>query len=107
MNMVDFGLDPQEAINIPHFMNRNTGTTDLEPPIPAVTIDFDVAALEAALDARGYDARELVQTCGLSIIQVIHDEPKKRKKSDKSHKRMKATLIGGADLRRDGTISGR
>jgi gamma-glutamyltranspeptidase/glutathione hydrolase len=106
MNMIDFGLDPQEAINIPHFMNRNTSdsTTDLEPPIPGVTIDYDITALEAALNARGYNARELKQTSGLSIIHVVQD---KSKKSKKSHKSMKTTLIGGGDLRRDGTVSGR
>lgn len=110
MNMIDFGLDPQEAINIPHFMNRNSRNTDLEPPIPGVTIYYDVAALEAALDARGHDARELVQTSGLSIIEVVQGKSKKSKKSGKSHKwhkSMKTTLIGGGDLRRDGTVSGR
>ncbi len=29
VNMIDFGLDPQEAINVPHYMNRN-GRTDVE-----------------------------------------------------------------------------
>lgn len=101
MNMIDFGLDPQEAINIPHFMNRNSRNTDLEPTIPGVTIDWDVAAMEAALDARGHDARELTQTSGLSIIQIADGKSKKSKKSGKTE------LIGGADLRRDGTVAGK
>ena len=104
MNMIDFGLDPQEAINIPHFMNRNSFNTDLEPPIPGVTIDYDVAAMVEALNARGHNARELTQTSGLSIIQIADDKSKKSKMSKKS---TKTQLIGGADLRRDGTVSGR
>jgi gamma-glutamyltranspeptidase/glutathione hydrolase len=110
MNMIDFGLDPQQAINVPHFMNRNTSTTDLEPPIAGVTIDYDVAALEAALDARGYNARELAQESGLSIVQIGGDKSKKSKKAGKSKKgkkNSKTLLIGGADQRRDGTVSGR
>jgi len=89
MNVIDFGLDPQQAINIPHFMNRNGSTTDIEPPEPGITIDYDADGLKAALDARLHNTRIIGQTSGLSIIQV--DEKK---------------LTGGADQRRDGTVSG-
>jgi gamma-glutamyltranspeptidase/glutathione hydrolase len=91
MNMIDFGLDPQEAINIPHFMNRN-GSTDLEEPILGVTLDYDVAALEDTLVARGYSVNVRSLTSGLSIIHVLDEGSK---------------LVGGADLRRDGTVSGK
>jgi len=38
MNVFDFGFDPQEAINVPHYQNTNssssTSATVLEAPIP-------------------------------------------------------------------------
>jgi len=89
MNVIDFGLNPQQSINIPHFMNRNGSTTDIEPPEPGITIDYDAEALQAALDARLHDTRIIEQTSGLSIIEIANRK-----------------LIGGADQRRDGTVSG-
>ena len=89
VNVIDFGLDPQEAINIPHYMNRN-GRTDLERPIPGVTVDYDARALAAALRDRGHPVGIVTQTSGLGIIQVGD-----------------GVLIGGADKRRDGTVGGR
>lgn len=89
MNVFDFGLDPQQSINIPHFMSRNGSTTDIEPPQPMITIDYDVDALTAELEARLHSVRVLDQTSGLSIIQVADDR-----------------LIGGADQRRDGSVAG-
>jgi hypothetical protein len=86
-------------------MNRN-GTTDVEIPIPGVTLDYDAQALADALKLRGHSdptkpieersvgVREL--TSGLSIIQVLRKSPKG-----------KVTLVGGADIRRDGTVGGR
>jgi gamma-glutamyltranspeptidase/glutathione hydrolase len=90
VNHVDFGLDPQLSAATPHYQNRN-GSTEVEDPIPGVTIDFDAPALRAALQARGHPVSgNGTLTSGLSIIQVTPDE-----------------LIGGADLRRDGTVGGR
>jgi len=95
MNHIDFGLDPQESINLPHFLNRN-GTTDIEEAIPGITVDYDAVALQQALIERGHSGPDKPEvniralTSGLSIINV------KRRK-----------LIGGADKRRDGTVSGR
>lgn len=89
MNVIDFGLDPQQAINVPHFMNRNGSTTDLEPPTDMITIDYDVDAVTAELEARLHNVRVLDQTSGLSIIQVDGRR-----------------LVGGGDQRRDGTVSG-
>ena len=94
MNVIDFGLDPQQAIQVPHFMNRN-GRTDLEPPIPGVTLDYDIDALQAALEARGHPVGQTGQTSGLSVIQVERDNFGN------------VTLIGGGDARRDGTVGGR
>lgn len=118
VSMIDFGFDPQEAINVPHYMSRNGSTTDLEIAIPGVTLDYDSAALEQALIDRGHNARVIVQTSGLSIIQVIR-KPKKHhhynwKSKGYGHHyyygwkhRNKTVLVGGADKRRDGTVGGR
>lgn len=104
MNVFDFGLDPQEAINVPHYMNRN-GRTDLETPISGVTLDYDAEALAEALIERGHsnptvppEERSvgiITQTSGLSIIQVTE--------SDNGN----VLYVGGADKRRDGTVGGR
>ncbi len=93
VNIVDFGLDPQEAINVPHFLNRN-GSTDIEEPIPGVTVNYDAEALKDELVkefryvTNPVNIRSL--TSGLSIIQVDDDE-----------------FVGGADQRRDGAVGGR
>ena len=88
-NHIDFGLDPQLSVATPHYLNRN-GSTDIEEPIPGVTLDYDAAALEAALEARGHTVNVRSLTSGLGVIHVTSD-----------------ALIGGADLRRDGTVGGR
>jgi gamma-glutamyltranspeptidase/glutathione hydrolase len=94
VSMIDFGLDPQEAINLPHYQNRN-GATDIETPVPGVILDYDAAALEAALESRAHNVNIRTLTSGLSIIQVVENE------------NGKTILIGGADQRRDGTVGGR
>jgi gamma-glutamyltranspeptidase/glutathione hydrolase len=121
VNMIDFGLDPQQAINVPHYMNRN-GRTDIEAPIPGITLDYDAEALAAALKARGHSNPDvpleqrsvgiIAQTSGLSIIQINRESEKSSKRSDdeddKDWRKQKGLLlIGGADHRRDGTVSGR
>jgi len=95
MNVFDFGLDPQEAINVPHYQNTNSGSstsaTVLEAPIPGVTLDYDVAALESDLEeGRGHAVGVITLNSGLSLIQVTP-----------------TGLVGGADMRRDGAIGGR
>ena len=89
VNVIDFGLDAQEAVNVPHHQNRN-GSTNLEIPLPGITSDYDSAALAAALEARGHPVSVRALTSGLSVIQVTDEG-----------------LVGGADLRRDGTVGGR
>jgi len=92
MNILDFGLDPQEAINLPHYMNRN-GRTELEKPVPGATLDYDVNTLAKALAGKGHEVGIVDQNSGLSIIQVIKVNDERRN-------------IGGADARRDGTVEG-
>ncbi|WP_165307233.1 gamma-glutamyltransferase [Agromyces binzhouensis] len=89
VNHVDFGLDPQHSIAVPHYQNRN-GSTEIETPVPGVTLDYDAAALAAQLQARGHNVSIATLESGLSIIEVTPDG-----------------LLGGADLRRDGTVGGR
>ena len=93
MNILELGLDPQAAINLPHYMNRN-GRTELEIPIPGTTLDYDVDALARALADKGHDVGIVEQASGLSIIQVIEVNGERR-------------YVGGADARRDGTVGGR
>jgi len=104
MNHIDFGLDPQESINVPHFMNRN-GRTDVETPIPGVTLDYDAEALATALvEQRGHSGPEnptvgnIAQTSGLSVIEVT-----KVRRGGK----LRTRYVGGGDKRRDGTVAGR
>ena len=89
INHIDFGLDPQLSVATPHYLNRN-GSTDIEEPIPGVTLDYDAAALQAALEDRGYRVNIRSLTSGLGVIQVVPDG-----------------LLGGADFRRDGKVGGR
>ncbi len=89
INMIDFELDPQEAINIPHYGNRN-GDTELEEALPGITGPGDAASLEAGLVALGHPISIRALTSGLSIIQITEEG-----------------LIGGADKRRDGAVGGR
>ena len=109
MNVIHFGLDPQEAINIPHYQNRNS-YTELETPIPGVTLDYDAEALAEQLrDEYEYsDVRTGAMTSGLSSIQVVEsDDEKPGKGHGKGRKHSKTVLVGGADHRRDGTVGGR
>lgn len=123
MNVIDFGLDPQEAINVPHYGNRN-GRTDIETPIPGVTLDYDAEALAAELKALGHSDPDVpleersvgivTQTSGLSIIQIQktddwreHRDKYRKKHSERYCKKYcQKLLIGGADYRRDGTVGG-
>ena len=85
VSMVDFGYDPQEAVNAPHTQNQN-GDTELETPIPGVTSEYDIATLTTELEDRGHIVVERGgEESGLSIIQVTPEG-----------------YLGGADPRRNG-----
>ena len=101
VSMLDFGLDPQQAINVPHYMNRN-GRTDIEQPIAGITLDYDAEALATALKKRGHSDPTvplgersvgiITQTSGLSIIQVLrkpkgHDGDEDDDDDGKHHER--------------------
>jgi len=82
VGVLDFGLDIQQAINLPKITNRNDYTA-LEKGTP-------IAELEAPLKALGHNVKVVDLNSGLHGIQF---------KSGK--------LIGGADPRREGIAVGR
>ena len=87
--IIDFGLDPQEVINNPAYLNRN-GRTELESIKPGATVEYDIDALTMALEARGHDVTIIGgETSGLSLIQIVD-----------------GMFIGGSDKRRDGAVGG-
>eukprot|EP00924_Labyrinthula_sp_SR-Ha-C_P002944 augustus_masked-scaffold_13-processed-gene-11.78-mRNA-1 protein AED:0.43 eAED:0.43 QI:0/-1/0/1/-1/1/1/0/645 len=95
VSMIDYELDPQEAVNVPHYMNRNSATgSSMEPTIEGVTLDYNVTLMEELLNAKGHNLVVTGMTSGLSIIEIVQE-------ADGS-----TTLIGGADQRRDGTVAG-
>jgi gamma-glutamyltranspeptidase/glutathione hydrolase len=79
--VLDWGLDIQAAINLPHAVNRN-GATDIEEGAAP-------AGLKADLEARGHEVRERTMTSGLHGITVAP-----------------GGLTGGADPRREGLVVG-
>ena len=79
--VLDWGLDPQRAIDLGNFGSRN-GPTELEQGTP-------VARLAPLLRAMGHDTSVAEQTSGLQAIV-----------------RTKSGWIGGADPRREGVVKG-
>ena len=79
--ILDHGMDPQEAINQPHIVNRN-GNTDIEKSTSA-------EALITALEAKGHEIKVRDLNSGLHAIQIKD-----------------GVLIGAADPRREGVAIG-
>ena len=76
-----WGLNPQQAINLPNFGSTNGPTLLEDKRFPAATVE--------ALKARGHELRETAMTSGLQAIQ-----------------RVPGGLFGGADPRREGVVAG-
>lgn len=81
IGVVDWGLSPQEAINLPKITNRNKNTT--------IEKGSELEALVPALEAMGHKVSVRDLNSGLHVIQV----------SDNGFK-------GGADQRREGKVLG-
>ena len=81
LGVLDWGLDPQAAIDLPNVGSRN-GPTELEQGTVAV-------ALRPQLEALGHEVRLLQPSSGLQAIV-----------------RTRSGWIGGADPRREGRVAG-
>jgi gamma-glutamyltranspeptidase/glutathione hydrolase len=83
--VLNWGMLPQQAINLPNFSSLNGPTTLEEKRFPAATVD--------ALKARGHEVREANMTSGLQAITrgQAHGTP---------------VWMGGADPRREGVVMG-
>jgi gamma-glutamyltranspeptidase / glutathione hydrolase len=83
--MLNWGLLPQQAINLPNFGSMNGPTLLEEKRFPKATVD--------ALNARGHEVREQNMTSGLQALVrgQSHGTP---------------VWFGGADPRREGVVLG-
>lgn len=83
--VLNWGLLPQQAINLPNFASLNGPTTLEQNRFPAATVN--------ALKARGHEVRETEMTSGLQAITQgqVHGN---------------AVWLGGADPRREGIVMG-
>lgn len=78
--MIDWGMDPQQAAELPHAINR-FGTYDLEEGTSAVALSEDLGEI-------GYETETRALTSGLHLIEIGE------------------RLRGGADPRREGIALG-
>ena len=62
VNSVDWGMDPQQAVSAPHFVNR-FGTFDIEAETQA-------AELDGALQEAGFETNVTALTSGLHVIAL-------------------------------------
>lgn len=81
----NWGLTPQQAINLPNFASMNGPSLLEEKRFPPATVE--------ALRARGAEVREINMTSGLQAITLGQAHGKKR-------------WLGGADPRREGVVMG-
>ena len=79
--MLDWGLDPQQAVNLPKITNRNRITT-LEK-------DTSIIQLKSGLEAKGHKVQIRDLNSGLHVIELTG-----------------SSLLGGADPRREGVVMG-
>ncbi len=79
--IMDWGMDPQAAVDLPHLVNR-FGTYDLEAGTGAETFADDLIAI-------GFEVRARDLNSGLHVIELTED-----------------AIYGGADPRREGMAAG-
>lgn len=91
VGLVDWGMDPQQAVSAPNFGARNTEETGIGGENPLIGDGGEaVDRLITGLEDRGHDVSTEDQSSGLSAIVRQED----------------GTLIGGADPRREGIVLG-
>ena len=83
--VLNWGMAPQTAINLPNFASLNGPSVLEEKRFPPTTID--------ALKARGHEVREANMTSGLQAIS-------------RSPNQARPAWLGGADPRREGIVMG-
>lgn len=83
--ILNWGLLPQEAINLPNFASLNGPTLLEDKRFPPTTVD--------ALKARGHEVREMNMTSGLQAIA-------------RGQAHGQTLWLGGADPRREGIVMG-
>ena len=83
--LLNWGLTPQESIELPNFASLNGPSVLEENRFPAATLE--------ALNARGHEVREANMTSGLQAIARTHAEGT-------------PSWLGGADPRREGLVMG-
>lgn len=81
LNVLDWGMDPQQAVAFPHYLDRNSGVE--------VEAGTRLEALLPAIRARGYEAEAYPMTSGLHAIVIERNR-----------------LLGGVDPRREGAAVG-
>ncbi len=83
--VLNWGLTPQQAINLPNFGSTNGPSLLEEKKFPPATVE--------ALRTRGAEVREMNMTSGLQAIS-------------RAHIHGKPMWLGGADPRREGVVMG-
>jgi gamma-glutamyltranspeptidase/glutathione hydrolase len=81
VGMLDWDLDPQQAVDLPNALNRNSRTE--------IEADTSLVALSEELAAMGHDVNPRTLTSGLHAVLVVQ-----------------GGLVGGADRRREGVALG-
>lgn len=95
IGVIDWGLDPQQAVSMPDFGARNTAETGIGGEHPLIAgadgkPTADAQKLVEALKKKGHEVSTEPQTSGLSAIVRQKD----------------GSLLGGADPRREGVVLG-
>lgn len=87
VNIIDWDMDPQQAVSAPNFGAMNQPKTGLGSEHPLIADDSQ--ALVDALEEKGHEVEVKEQSSGLSALVKTGD-----------------TIVGGADPRREGVVLG-
>lgn len=91
VNLIDWGLDPQQAVAAPNIGALNQPRTTIGAEHPGITGDAGVRArLRGGLEALGHEVSFEEHTSGLGVLRT----------------RPGARILGGADPRREGLVLG-